>query len=146
MRPQRRAGWVGAGAGCGVRARAGGADATRARAVSSRRVLGQCLRGGAPCERVDQVQAVDEGALKARWVARSRVVSRQRGCAFAGELHEGNGASSIDNGRIKLCVLKNWPQEAYLAAEKKCGQAAEICGSGAQRKSGIATHLLVRKC
>ena len=159
----------------------------RVRAVLTvtRRVLGRCPRGGAPCERVDQVQtvdegalkarsrcrgrgrvgdaeqgssglwacecvdraqAVDEGALKARWVARSRVVSRQQGCAFAGELHECKLASSIDNGRIKLCVLKKQATGSVSCRGKKCGPAVEICGSGTQRKNRIATHLLLRKC
>jgi len=108
----------------------------RVRAVLTvtRRVLGRCPHGGAPCERVDRVQTVDEGALKARWVARSRVVSRQQGCAFAGELHECKLASSIDNGRIKLCVLKNRPQEAYLAAEKNAGQPLKYVEAARREK------------
>ena len=139
-------------------------------------MFGRCPRGGAPCERVDKVQAVvegalkarsscrgrgrvgdaeqgssglwacecvdraqavDEGALKARWVARSRVVSRQQGCAFAGELHECKLASSIDNGRIKLCVLKNRPQEAYLVAEKNAGKPLKHAEAARREKAEL---------
>ena len=112
----------------------------RVRAVLTvtRRVLGRCPHGGAPCERVDRVQTVDEGALKARWVSRSRVVSRQRGCAFAGErLHECKCGSSIGNGRIKLCALKNRPREAYLAAEKNAGTPLRYAEAARREKAEL---------
>ena len=66
-------------------------------------MFGRCLRGGAPCERVDKVQAVVEGALKARSSCRGRgrVGDAEQGSSGLWACECVDRAQAVDEGALK---------------------------------------------